>query len=1188
MFDKMKIMIILFITLLLASCSLAIVPNEYEDKEVYEKPTAPTGLSAVVDYSDKTIDLVWDSMSGVSSYTVYYQTSVDNKNGADSNKKYRPPITTNSYQFSFDSADADSLPKLEENQIYYFSVSSANSSGEESEESMLVAVSTLSDFTFGIVYSDPDKDSSSEDFYYGFTINTINNCDVDTNKKLVNPTFTVELFSDKDLTTNALDGNGREIGLLELSGKGSHYTGRTLLPNTTYYYRVVMYVDGVEVQTKSSSFITSESYIAPEVRDLTVEENQLDKITLNFIIPAINSGLENLVERRLSITRVDNAGSDEKVLFSEETQLVSSDVFTITEEGDTLVCTYIDKDGIESGVEYQYTIESHYYFFEEENTQSGKAVKSPFVHSISTPAIDDEASSLKVLDEEKLHYKVTLEVYLPFGFDSAGDFVVSYVDNANQDDPAKFIDVETISNGNYCTLTGNIVLTEQEAESTHYYVFTVEYKLNDIISNSDTSLPFATSPTKENAVIFFSDFAASENLGSSVTLSWTEAVPDGYAQEHIEYSLYKSDVSAVYDEANRVAAFTHSTAGSYIDEDVEPGKTYYYILRADYNDPDSTGSGVFTMAADSGNRLGTVTDLAATEGEYTDKIVLTWSGVPGADGYKIYIDNEAEPIADEIAPVGTNYQFEYTDPSDAGVIHEFSVAPYDTNKVETEKSAAVNGNMLGTKGLNLSASYNKYGDRIELTWNEVPGATQYRVYVYYGEPGSLTSLFNESMQAGETSFTLTCDDERLSSIEDYALSRSFFFTVAPERLALSAGESVSVEGTWVQPPKNISATKGQYRDMTVVSWDNVDGASSYRVYRRAAGESDWGRMIQTVTGSSTTASIPYSSDEEALTYEYTVETVMGSGTVGPKQDCFGTDSSTGYAANIGVPLYDPQNITIEQPDYSAGGYSMETDILEISFSANEYATGYIINAASYENAYEFIVNDDGSISGSSDQEGTAGYATLNNGVVTAYVPRPIISYEPYISVSVQSMNEHATSFGVGEQRIPNWIYPVEIINISNLAIRQILTEVNNAWSGDWWTGSSAVTYTNPYRYFSVVSCSGRWGSTPNNAVVTINEFTYNLLSLTGSFGVSLDYGAESLAGYWGTDPIQQLTTGPAGENLVTIVLPFGLGQAQVTYNSVDVIYDTGTYTIRIDRNSDGTYEETPDDISYGSVSVEPF
>ena len=1188
MFDKMKIVLILFITLLLASCSLAIVPNEYEDKEVYEKPTAPTGLSVTVDYSGKTIDLVWDSMSGASSYTVYYQTSVDNKNGADSNKKYRPPITTNSYQFSFDSADAGSLPKLEENQIYYFSVSSANSSGEESEESMLVAVSTLSDFTFGIVYSDPDKDSSSEDFYYGFTINTINNCDVDTNKKLVNPTFTVELFSDKDLTTYALDGNGREIGLIELSDTGTHYTGRTLLPNTTYYYKVIMYVDGVEVQTKTSSFTTSESLIAPEVRDLTVEENQLDKITLNFIFPAINSGLENLVERRLSITRVDNAGSDEKVLFSEETQLVSSDVFTITEEGDTLVCTYTDKDGIESGVEYQYTIESHYYFFEEENTQSGKAVKSPFVHSISTPAIDDEASSLKVLDDEKLHYQLTLEVYLPFGYDSAGDFIVSYVDNASQDDPAKTLDVEVISNGNYCTLTGSFELTAQEAESTHYYVFTVEYKLNDVTSNSDTSLPFATSPTKENAVIFFSDFAASENLGSSVTLSWTEAVPDGYVQEHIEYSLYKSDVSAVYDEANRVAAFTHSTAGSYVDEDVEPGKTYYYILRADYNDPDNTGSGVFTMAADSGNRLGTVTDLAATEGEYTEKIVLTWSGVPGADGYKIYIDNEAEPIADVIAPVDTNYQFEYTEKDDAGVIHEFSVAPYDTNDVETEKSAAANGNMLGTKGLNLSASYNIYGDRIELTWNEVPGAAQYRVYVYYGEPDSLTSLFDEPVQAGVTSFTFNCDDERLANIEDYALSRSFFFTVAPERLALSAGESDSVEGTWVQPPKNISATKGQYRDMTVVSWDSVEDASSYRVYRRAAGESDWGRVIQTVIGSSTTASIPYSSDEEALTYEYTVETVMGSGTVGPKQDCFGTDSTTGYAANIGIPLYDPQNITIEQPDYSAGGYSMETDILEISFSANEYATGYIINAASYEKAYEFKVNDDGSISGSSDQAGTAGYATLNNGVVTAYVPRPIISYDPYISVSVQSMNEHTTSFGVGEQRIPNWIYPVEIINISNIAIRQILTEVNNAWGGDWWPGIDSRTYQNPYNYFNTTSCSGYTSLDLRNALVSIIEFTYNNLTVRGSFGVYPDYGYGGSPLYGGTDPIQKITYDPDGNNQVTVTLPFDLGMSQVVYNDVDVKNKTGSYSIKIDRDSDGNFEEIPADIGYGEVQVTPF
>jgi photosystem II stability/assembly factor-like uncharacterized protein len=75
-----------------------------------------------------------------------------------------------------------------------------------------------------------------------------------------------------------------------------------------------------------------------------------------------------------------------------------------------------------------------------------------------------------------------------------------------------------------------------------------------------------------------------------------------------------------------------STGTTYDDTTATPGITYYYWVRAE----NGVGVGDYS-ASDSGYRgLSAPTNVAASDGTYTDKVRITWGSVSGATGYSIY------------------------------------------------------------------------------------------------------------------------------------------------------------------------------------------------------------------------------------------------------------------------------------------------------------------------------------------------------------------------------------------------------------------------------------------------------------------------------------------------------------------------------------------------------------------------
>lgn len=1161
MFVRLKGVLILLLVAILSGCSLAVLPNEYQEIPVYQEPSAPGDFIANVDYATGNIILEWNAVEGASHYTIYYQTLVE-RNSNETPHHLIEAGTTKSI----------ALSALEADQIYFFQISASNSSnGFESAKSSNIVLSTLSTFTISF--------STVGRFAFTIGIEEINYNSV----PLVSPRFTFELFEDPDMTIKAKDETGAEFSLIEVDSPKEYSFERILKSNATYYYRAVMYIADTAVQTRTGSFSTAVSNIAPVVQEVVAVSNLNDQVRIDFKIPVINGGLESQVDRRLRVVRRP-VGGESSVVFSEENVLEPTDgVLTISENEDgTLACSFYDTD-VESGVEYIYEIVSCYYFIADEVVQSGYSVDTERVHPLSVPQlISDKAPTLTVQDEEtKLEYKFSIPVYLPFGLSVGSSFIVTYRD-ITIESPAD-ISVNHGTQGispNVYALTGLINLTEEEAETSHQFVFTISHKIGDAESSGIETLPLMTQSTLESDEAFFSNFKASSNEGEGVILSWTrgDSIP-----ADVVFTLYRSEGTTVISDENKVAGFSAEN-NSFIDTGAVPGVTYNYTLRAESN-------GRFTMETSQGNRLGLVEKLTASQGVYNDRIVVEWNPVANAAGYNVYADGT---IKDKVYdPDGDGiWIYEYTDDSDAGRSIEFSVKPFDESgdEVDDGNTLVVAGNILGPYGLEVEAS-SDLADEILVTWKPIEGATGYNVRIFYElSDGTTAALDSIGERVTGCEYILSSSDTRLDALlsaelengEGYPLSRSYMFTVTPVHDGTSSlNSSVKVEGSWLQPPKNVTASKAEYGGMTVVSWTPVEGeAYLYRIFRRPA-ESDESWEYCNVASDGNSARILFKQGDATIEYEYTVASSQD-GIIGPVQNCFPVEGQ-----NIGVPLFSPQNIVVSQGDFSVTDGGLVSEKITISFDANEYASSYLISAGSYDMPYEFEVDGETLM----EKDGKAEDGTISNGIVTLVVDRPTIQSDTYLSVSIASRNEAGSlSSSTTVDMVPDRYYPVEVVNLVNPMLYRILHEVDSQWDGDWLPygstlfGAEKKTFSNSYYYAESVT-PAMVVSDADDALIRIT-MDYEDNGTTMLVNSSLHGTAGSSANPAGENYLTSIRT--TGEEAIFVELPYSGVNARIRFTNLNLSGDNGTYLVCIDYNGNGNFDDQEYRVDYSATYTEPF
>ena len=239
------------------------------------------------------------------------------------------------------------------------------------------------------------------------------------------------------------------------------------------------------------------------------------------------------------------------------------------------------------------------------------------------------------------------------------------------------------------------------------------------------------------------------------------------------------------------------------------------------------------------------------------KPMLTWNAVEGATSYRIYRSTSkgsgysllgtvtTTSYTNTGAKAGTTYYYRVKACNDAGLSPYSNIVSGQVKTVTPKPSAPV------VKIGNSATS----GKPI-LTWNAVSGATSYKVYRATSQKGTYSLLGTVTA----TSYTNT----------GAKAGTTYYYKV---KAVNSAGESaysntVSGQATVTTLTMRHSATSGK----PMLTWNAVDGAASYKVYRATAKNGAYSVI-------NTTKALTYTNTGAALgtTYYYKVEALDAAG-----------------------------------------------------------------------------------------------------------------------------------------------------------------------------------------------------------------------------------------------------------------------------------------------------------------------
>lgn len=354
------------------------------------------------------------------------------------------------------------------------------------------------------------------------------------------------------------------------------------------------------------------------------------------------------------------------------------------------------------------------------------------------------------------------------------------------------------------------------------------------ITNGSSSLIYSYEGTTLSQAVISS--VSSEKSG--VRINWKKVIGADfyrvYRVENGENKLIKSTIDG--DEL------------TYLDKNVENNKVYKYVVRA-VNEASSDGFAAPCSSAVSTRY--TVAPSKLTLSNADGKVVVSWSAVTGATGYRVY----RRTIGADGTVYDWNYlsgkitERKYSDKSaKSGKTYEYAVRVYSkggSSDLYSQKK------IVYLDAPEFTASATTKG--IKLSWDKVDGASFYRIYRKTGS-GSWSRI------ASVTDATSYLDKGASSGKKVYYLIKA----VKGDYISDYEKHSVNYLKTPEVSVKNITTGVN-------VSWEKVSGATSYAVYRKAGSAKSWTK-IKTTTGASYTDK----TTKSGTSYKYCVRAISSS------------------------------------------------------------------------------------------------------------------------------------------------------------------------------------------------------------------------------------------------------------------------------------------------------------------------
>ena len=1151
---------ILIITFL-ASCSLAVTPRDPVEGDLAVKPSpvaAPTVTvtDRTAGSGNVTLSLSWEAVEGATQYEVLYQSEDQIFEGDWSSHR----VSTNSASLT-----------LSANEVLRITVVASNGYSS-SDAGGYALVSTINSI-----------DEVSPVISAGIPSIIIRHPSVSFNgEKILDLVYTIRITNADG--SQAMYADGKPVEELIIPNSTYYSFADALAPSSEYAVDVSMYIDNDGtagyseddelIDSATASFSTDvDSYpdvVSAVSASLVQTETGDAAFRLSFTAPPVKKGLEDQdVHRRFRITR-NEVGGDSIVVLSE----------TLPCESDGEDSFYlIDSQGLEANRQYTYTVES-YYFFSKGNAYNRQSdengVESSPVNLLSVPE-NLEAS----IEGEGTAYTVTLSFDFPFGLEEGHTISLERRETGLQSasDWSSVAFDNQIVEDERVTITSTITLSEDEARRSHSYSYRVTVS-DGTFTTSAISTPVSTTGTLPELDVIKSLESTSPPLAGKISLSWDydlSNLAEGIQKDDLAITLLRGQ-SPDYSDAKDIEVDIDFTAENYVDDTVEDGVTYYYAISVAIVNQ-SGYEGYSEVDYVSASSLAPVSSISASQGEYSDRIELSWSGVDGAEDYQVYYraygsegdwilatdDICSPPESDPSTGLWTASFTKDAGTSSAGLSYSFCVKPEDRegNVSQRDPAASAVGNMLGPASITVDVSRGEYSDSILVRWNAIPGATQYLVQGFNGEGEDAMEIFRQSVVPDGEGMSVVFSTDNVSSEAEYGLSQSYWFSITPQYNSQSSVTSTErVEGWWVMPPRDIVASKAESAEGTTISWSPVADASRYYIYRRPLGSISSWQQIASTTDTNFIDYILDSGDNYSNTsYEYTVSTRIGS-VEGPVQTWFTTAEDAVLADNVGFPLYHPEDIEVSE--VSVGGDYLQ----KIEFLANSYATSYRITDSIENDVREFAVSsiDEGAVD---DSQASDGLAYRVGDQITIFIRRPDVRSSIHYTISVASRNGNIESpvdqisDSYATACTPEHLRLNEVVNFSNTILGEAIDIGNEAFGYDWWNGrvssdgrpDSFETVVDGEVVISGVRKYGDISYSIGESYMDIKNYQpdgYRLMIESAHIDMELQDSDWNEEGYLGTDYLSNLHYTD-----LSVILPTGYGSATISHgdNGYTVSYD---------------------------------
>lgn len=1124
---------------ILTSC--AITPEEEDREELtpaLKYLESPKNVSVISDCVNGRIEVSWEEVPNATHYIVEYQSATDYLSD-----KPMKTYATNSNSFTL-----STFPNSNDKRFVFKVMAVAKQSSRllESEYSNLFEGAIVDDFTVN-----PIIKGSKLSFFTSFpkiasilNQGDILNCEI--------------IFFDGDYTQS-------DIPSLE-EAKTTFDIGSSETKTIT----AVLISNDKVVKKKSVTVTADVSYIPASIKSFTVENNKIDGVHLNWTSPGINKGLENtqilfLVERALINTsnwEIIKPSIDEEYYKPADNDNLTLEHFSMS---------IIDTTAL-SNCEYTYRVSTVYKITNGDNVYySSESITDKNVVSNCYRA-DSKVKSFVLTNDSGLitnddHSKSRTVTFKWENFHTLPDDC-SLVINRKLINTLSSSTLESTYNTEFTSNTGGvftdtITISSSDSRDPKSFIYTAYIKYND---GDNTDTPYVATYINNNnqAIISFAGESVVQIINSlsatnganaindKIELTWEVAnvYESGFDKEKVTYNIYQQNPADMTYSLIK-SGLTFRTR-SY-DVSVAPGSSYSYLIKPVYTQTVTTANDYKyvrdypTTGPVVGSALSLVSNLKASQNTFNDKIEVNWNSVENANKYKVCylgLEKETEDTRFTITDVPVNqYGSEIT----------ITVKVVDCMGTTSAGGSSTIGKILG--GIVPTVKGN--AKDIDVTWNEVAGATKYMVKVY-SSLDSTNPIISTQINAGsDLSFKLTSDDVlNIEGLED-PLSRSYYFSVIPYVGGVASNAENKIEGHWLLAPKNVSATKAAYKDMVQISWESNENATGYNVYYKDKGEQEWKLLSY--------SSINHINDIRVYgVREYTVSSIYRD-IEGPLQKSSLLNSENQYNTNVGYPIMTPTQLS---------GVDLGNNIVAISFKPVLDVTSYIINL----NGKEIEILTSQVEEATSIETPTVGTISKDEyGTVTCYLNREVVyeSVESIVSVKAKNINAPLESNNSSKKAEVSFLYnnllPEEIVNILFNCISASVKSANSHFEDDWWQSSlQEYSYSSSAKFATcngskIVLGTAKYNPETNGQCV-YTDFIKEECKINGNLEMKVK--ANQSGGYLDGDPLERIN----GE--LKVELPYLYGTATVTFSDYYVTNGNGV-------NNGG-------DVSVNGVSVSNY